>query len=619
MLSIRNRSAATAALLVAALLAAALPATTASAAPPAKAAASPTNLALGRTVSQSSLMEGAEAPASRAVDGNVDGEFWNSSVAHTDHQAQAWWQVDLERKGRIGAIDLWNRTDCCISRLADLYVLVSDNPIVSADLATARKQRGVSSYHVDLVARKATVPIDRTGRYVRVQLVGTGYLALAEVQVWEGKSTPPPTLRNLAAGATTTQSSVENGGVPTRAQDGITSGVYSTRTVTQTTSERRPWWQADLRATKRVTSLVLWNRTDCCADRLADFYVLVSANPFTSTDLDQARKQRGVQSYHVKKLTGPSHEIKVNKDARYVRVQRAGTGYLSLAEVQVFGTERLSGPDIAGHIKKNQFGMFIHYGPGTYTNEQWSPPHTPPSVFNPTNLDTDQWASAAVSAGMTYGVLTAKHHDGFALWDTASNNYDVAASPYRGDVVRNYADSFRKAGLEVGMYLSIWDRTNGDSTELAINQIRELLTGYGHINQIWFDAWTVGPGYRNISYEPIRDFVRNVSPKTVIVNNDKMDTYATSDVMEYEDGRPPAGQTKPVQMSDMISTSNWDWFHTDNSVPPRSTEDIVAEVTYERANGYQYLLNVGPSRDGRMDKVYTDRLAEVGQALKVRR
>jgi hypothetical protein len=107
-----------------------------------------------------------------------------------------------------------------------------------------------------------------------------------------------------------------------------------------------------------------------------------------------------------------------------------------------------------------------------------------------------------------------------------------------------------------------------------------------------------------------------VSPGTVIVNNDKVDTIATSDVLEYEDGRPPAGLTEPVQMSDMISTSNWDWFNTDESLPPRTTEDIVAEETYQRDHGYQYLLNVGPGKDGRMAKVYTGRLAEVGAALR---
>jgi hypothetical protein len=196
MRSIRNRSAA--ALLTAALLAVILPVSAVSAAPAPKAAA-PANLALGRTATQSSLMAGAEAPAPRAVDGNLDGEFWNSSVAHTDKERQPWWQVDLERKGSIGSVDVWNRTDCCIGRLADFYVLVSDTPIVSKDLATARKQRGVSSYHVDLVARNVSVPVDRQGRYVRVQLVGTEYLALAEVQVLAGRSTPPPALRKRTA------------------------------------------------------------------------------------------------------------------------------------------------------------------------------------------------------------------------------------------------------------------------------------------------------------------------------------------------------------------------------------------------------------------------------------
>lgn len=582
------------------------------------ASGAPANLALGRTASQSSLLAGYEAPAGRAVDGSTDGEFWNNSVAHTDTQAQPWWQVDLERRGRIGSVEVFNRTDCCIGRLADFYVLVSDSPITAPDLATARRQRGVSAYHVPLVAQRVSVPVDRQGRYVRVQLAGTNYLALAEVRVLEGRSVPAPTRRNVATGARTTQSSVESGGVPTRAQDGITDGAYAASSVSHTSAERQPWWQADLRAVERVSSIVVWNRTDCCGDRLADFYVLVSATPFDSADLARTRRQRGVQAYHIRALTGPSHTITVNRDARYVRVQKAGTGHLSLAEVQVFNQQQPTAPNVREDLRRNQFGMFIHYGPGTYTNEQWSPPHTPPAVFNPTNLDTDQWAAAAKSAGMTYGVLTAKHHDGFALWDTASNSYDVAASPYRGDVVRQYADSFRRAGLDVGIYFSIWDRTNGDSTELAINQLRELLTGYGPVNQLWFDAWTWGPGYRKIAYEPIRDFVRNVSPRTVIVNNDKMDTFATTDVIEFEDGRPPAGITTPTQMSDMISTSNWDWFNTDKSVAPRSTEDIVDELTYQRTHGYQYLLNVGPSKDGRMAAVYTDRLAEVGRAAAAR-
>ncbi|GAA0955757.1 hypothetical protein GCM10009554_64080 [Kribbella koreensis] len=573
------------------------------------------DLALGRTATQSSEYE-IGAPAARAVDGNTDGGFWNGSLSHTAEQDQPWWQVDLESKQKLGSVTIYNRTDCCLARLADFYVLVSNQPFTSDSLADVRNQAGVSAYHVDRVAGKVELPIGRDGRYVRIQLNGHNALALAEVEVRKAAPAPVSPYRNVALAASTTQSSVLDGGVPTRAQDGSTDGNWSSKSLSHTASELNPWWQADLGASKKLTSVVVWNRTDCCQDRLEDFYVITSDKPFTSTDLKKTLKQPGVHSYRVRDI-GRSASIGNGNTARYVRVQSALTGYLTLAEVQIFSNELLVPADVAKHVRENQFGMFIHYGLGTYTNEQWATPNTSPSVFNPTTVDTDQWAAAAKSAGMKYGVLTTKHHDGFALWDTASNSYDVASSPYRDDVVRKYADSFRKAGLNVGLYYSIWDRSNGETTELVINQLRELLTQYGFVNQLWFDAWTFAPGYGKIPYEQVAAFVHNVSPGTVIVNNDKNDTVATSDLLEYEDGRPPAGLTDPVQMSDMISTSNWDWFHTDQSVEPRSTADIVAEETYERDHGYQYLLNVGPSQDGRMDKVYTDRLAEVGAALGV--
>jgi len=573
------------------------------------------DLALGRTASQSSEYETA-APASRAVDGNLDGGFWNGSLSHTRAESQPWWQVDLESRQQIGSIAIYNRTDCCVGRLADFYVLLSDEPFASNSLAESREQRGVTSYHVDRVAGKIVLPISRSARYVRVQLNGTNPLALAEVVVRRSAAPATPQYRNVALAARATQSSVADGGVPTRAQDNNLDGDWNDRSLSNTVSQLNPWWQADLGSSKQLTSIVVWNRTDCCQDRLQDFYVLTSDQPFVSTDLQQTLKQSGVRASRVRDI-GDQKVLNVAGTARYVRVQSALTGYLTLAEVQVYSNEKPVRADVAKHIRENQFGMFIHYGLGTYTNEQWATPNTSPTVFNPTSLDTDQWAATAKSAGMKYGVLTTKHHDGFALWDTASNAYDVASSPYGGDVVRRYADSFRAAGLNVGLYYSIWDRSNGDSTELVINQVRELLTQYGFVNQLWFDAWAFGPGYGKIPFDQVAEFVRNVSPGTVIVNNDKNDSLATSDVLEYEDGRPPAGIADPVQMSDMISTSDWDWFTTDQSVEPRTTEDIVDEETYQRDHGYQYLLNVGPSKDGRMAKVYTDRLTEVGAALGV--
>jgi RHS repeat-associated protein len=143
------------------------------------------DLALGKTATQSSTLVDTPSPtASESVDGNTDGNYFDRSVSHTGSDAQAWWQVDLGASYDIGNILVWNRTDCCGSRLSDYYVFVSDNAFTSTSLSTTLSQSGVSSYHQTTTAGSPTsVSVHRTGRYVRVQLTGTGYLALAEVQV----------------------------------------------------------------------------------------------------------------------------------------------------------------------------------------------------------------------------------------------------------------------------------------------------------------------------------------------------------------------------------------------------------------------------------------------------
>ena len=97
-----------------------------------------------------------------------------------------------------------------------------------------------------------------------------------------------------------------------------------------------------------------------------------------------------------------------------------------------------------------KFGMFIHYNMGTYTSEQWAYPFHDPKEFKPSQLNCDQWAEAARSAGMRYAVFTTKHHDGFCLWNTKVTNYDIASAEdaYKNrDIVKEYVDAFRKAGL----------------------------------------------------------------------------------------------------------------------------------------------------------------------------
>ncbi|WP_285710976.1 glycoside hydrolase N-terminal domain-containing protein [Microtetraspora sp. NBRC 16547] len=143
------------------------------------------NLALRKPAEQSSTYPSGGGVASRAVDGNTNGDFSNTSVTHTNLENQPWWQVDLGVSQDIGEILVWNRTDCCSERLSDFYVLVSDSPFTSASLETTMQQPGVHAFRYAGTAGTPTrINIGKSGRYVRVQLTASNYLALAEVQVF---------------------------------------------------------------------------------------------------------------------------------------------------------------------------------------------------------------------------------------------------------------------------------------------------------------------------------------------------------------------------------------------------------------------------------------------------
>ena len=136
------------------------------------------------------------------------------------------------------------------------------------------------------------------------------------------------------------QSSTGFGGVASRAIDGNNSGSYRGRSVTHTIRDgSRPWWQANLESFSNVTEIRLWNRTDCCSDRLTDFYVFLSAFPFSSADVNETLNDPNVWShFHAGAgAVGESINIPVNTSGQYVRVQLANSGVLSLAEIEVFG------------------------------------------------------------------------------------------------------------------------------------------------------------------------------------------------------------------------------------------------------------------------------------------
>jgi alpha-L-fucosidase len=171
---------------------------------------------------------------------------------------------------------------------------------------------------------------------------------------------------------------------------------------------------------------------------------------------------------------------------------------------------------------------FIHFGINTFTNKEWGDGTESPSIFNPTALDARQWVKTCKDAGIKQIILTAKHHDGFCLWPSKYTAHSVKNSPWKngaGDVVKETADACREYGLGFGVYLSPWDRNSsyfGDSAkynDYFINQLTELLTNYGNIEEVWFDgANGEGPNGKKQVYDFNRWYthIRKLQPNAVI-------------------------------------------------------------------------------------------------------
>lgn len=174
-----------------------------------------------------------------------------------------------------------------------------------------------------------------------------------------------------------------------------------------------------------------------------------------------------------------------------------------------------------------EFTAFLHFGMNTFTGNEWGDGKDSPALFNPSELDCEQWVKALKDGGFKMALITAKHHDGFCLWPTATTEYSVKNSPWKdgkGDVVRELRDACEKYGMKFGVYLSPWDRNAecyGDSpayNKFFIEQLTELLSNYGKVHEVWFDgANGEGPNGKKQIYdwEAILKTIRRLQPEAV--------------------------------------------------------------------------------------------------------
>ncbi len=272
---------------------------------------------------------------------------------------------------------------------------------------------------------------------------------------------------------------------------------------------------------------------------------------------------------------------------------------------------------------------FIHFTVNTFTGAQWGGGDEDPAVFNPTAFDADQIARTVHEAGMAGLILTCKHHDGFCLWPSAYTEHSVKHSPWRGghgDVVRELSDACRRQGILFGAYLSPWDRNRADYgrpeyIQYYRNQIRELLTNYGPIFEMWFDGANGGTGYyggakerRTIDAKTYYDWphtfalIHQLQPDTIIwtpnsegdVRWGGSESGTVGDPCWATDGYSEHDGKKWVPKEADVSLRR-DWFYNPSPAQEASikTPAQLMDIYFKSVGrGANLILNLPPDRRG---------------------
>jgi alpha-L-fucosidase len=303
--------------------------------------------------------------------------------------------------------------------------------------------------------------------------------------------------------------------------------------------------------------------------------------------------------------------------------------------------------------QRDEFALFLHFGVNTFTDREWGDGAESPAIFNPTKLDARQWARSARAAGARAMILTAKHHDGFCLWPTRTTRHSVASSPFRGgrgDVVREFVDACRAYGLRAGVYLSPWDRNaavygQGDAyNQFYRDQLTELLTGYGRIDEVWFDgANGEGPNGKKQTYDwpATWQLVRRLQPQAVMFSDAGPDvrwignengvagetnwstvvsevvpvpgTTGDAAMRMLREGDPRGSTWRPGE-TDVSIRPGW-FYHPAEDARVRSVDNLVNLYFTSVGRNSKLLLNVPPTREGLLHDVDVDRLSRMRVAL----
>ena len=310
-----------------------------------------------------------------------------------------------------------------------------------------------------------------------------------------------------------------------------------------------------------------------------------------------------------------------------------------------------------------EFTAFLHFGINTFTGNEWGNGQDSPEIFNPSELDCEQWVRALKDGGFKMAIITAKHHDGFCLWPTATTEYSVKSSPWKngkGDIVRELRDACDKYGMKFGVYLSPWDRNAacyGDSpayNKFFIEQLTELLSNYGEVHEVWFDgANGEGPNGKKQIYDwtSILAKIRELQPKavTAIMGDDVRwvgnegglgratewsatplipGAYANSDSIRVAMGIKP--MSKDLGSRELISKSKelyWypsevdvsirpGWFyHASQDEQVRSLANLV-NIYYQSVGcNSVLLLNIPPDKRGLIHETDVQRIKELSDYI----